>query len=77
MNTHRSTAMLYAVLFLRDHKLHANPKLLIAFCDQWLASCESMSYEIAQECGIHAARECAMPCWSPGMDLIEPEDLRD
>lgn len=77
----RQTALLWAVLFLRDRKLRADPKLLIGFVDDWIKAFAmhgyEMPYETARDCGISAARECAMPCWSPGVTLIEPTDLLD
>ncbi len=78
---YRSTALLYAVLFLRDHNFSADPVILRMFVDAWLASCgENMDQELAKHCGIHAAKECACPMLKGTItkgEWLNPEDLRD
>ncbi len=81
MNTHRSTALLWAILYLRDHGYSANAMILLSFVDSWLVSCAPfMTEALAMECGINAARECACKPTSQVITdgaWIEPEDLRD
>ncbi len=77
---YHSTALLYAVLFLRDHDYSADPVILRMFVDAWFDSCDMMNEDIAKECGIHAARECACPMLKGTITQgawINPEDLLD
>lgn len=81
MNTHRSTAMLWAILFLRDHNYSADPVVLMLFVDAWLDHCkDNLDNEGAIQCGINAARECAVPALKATITSgawLEPEDLRE
>ena len=81
MNTHRSTALLWAILYLRDHRYSADPVILMLFVDAWLESCgKGITEALAMECGISAARECACPCMKATItegEWLNPEDLRE
>lgn len=80
MEKHRQTALLYACLFLRDRNLRADPLLLLTFVDVWLLTCDGLDEELAKQCGIHAAKECASPVVPATIGesaWIEPGDLRD
>ncbi len=85
MNTHRSTALLWAILYLRDHGYSANAMILLSFVDSHLdywskAFVGGMTEALAMDCGISAARECACKPTSQVITdgaWIEPEDLRE
>ncbi len=80
MNTHRSTALLWAILYLRDRNLSADPMILMSFVDSWLSVVKPTTENTAKGCGINAARECGCPTLKATITdgaWLEPEDLRE
>lgn len=81
-HNYRAIALLYAIMFLRDHNYSADPFILLMFVDSWLGSCcdDDIDDEIAMHCGVNAARECACPVAThiaTDGEWLGPEDLRD
>ncbi len=80
MNTHRSTALLWAILYLRDRNLSADPMILLSFVDSWIMNVKPINDQEAKGCGVNAARECGCPVLKATLTdgaWLEPEDLRE
>ncbi len=74
-----SVALFSACSWLKARPdLTADPEILLEFVSAWVLTAKPNTPELAQECGIHAVKECA-GCKREidQQKMIEPEDLRD
>ena len=81
MNTPLSAALLAACQWLKRHPgLKADPAILSQFVLAWVSVTKPTTEANARKCGILAVKECACCVKEPpthGIEVIEPEDLRD
>ena len=78
-DTPLSVALGAACAWLKSRpQLRANPEILLEFVQSWVKATAPDTLELAEQCGIHAVKECAgCRTVTELNELIEPQDLMD